>query len=460
MRKNVDLLHGSISGSITRLALPIMGTSLIQTAYNLTDMLWIGRIGSNAVAAVGAAGMFMWLSGGFAMLSCMGGQVLTGQFIGAGNNDRASEYAATALQMGVITSVIYSFICSVFRGPLIGFFHLTNPQVISDAQTYLSITCGLIFFSLLNRVISGLLTATGNTMLTFRSTTTGLLINIVMDPVLIFGLGPFPRLGAAGAAIATVLAQMIVFIIFISHIYKNPILFSKKYLLRMPDFRRIKEILVISAPAAVQMMSFSLIAMMLSRIVASWGDAAIAVQKVGTQVESLSWLASQGFGSAITAFTAQNYGAGQAQRVKKGYGSSLMIIGIWGCFTTFLLTVFPTQLFSLFISEEAVIPLGASYLRILGISQMFMGTETLSAGVFHGFGKTMPPSFVSLFFNIMRIPVALLLSSTRLGLDGIWWTMTISCFLKGTLLPIWLLCFMYRLFKKERKEAQPKMQAN
>lgn len=448
MRKNVDLLHGSVSGSITKLALPIMGTSIIQTAYNLTDMIWIGRVGSNAVAAVGAAGMFMWFSGGLAMLSLIGGQVLTGQSLGAGNRKKASAYAACSLQLGVIMAVAYGFICITFRKSLIGFFNLTNPKVISDAEVYLSITCGLVFFSFLNRVISGLLTATGNTMLTFKSTTAGLLANFLLDPILIFGVGPAPTLGASGAAIATVFAQMIVFVIFFFHIYQDPVLFSKKYFFGRPKLQYIKEIFKIGFPVAIKQMGFSFISMNISRLVASWGDAAIAVQKVGTQVESLSWLASGGFGSAVTAFTAQNYGATQERRVKQGYRSSLVIISLWGAFTTFLLTVFPRQLFSLFIREEPVIPLGAAYLRILGVSQLFMGTETLSAGVFHGFGKAMPPSFISIFFTLLRIPLAFLLSSTALGLDGIWWTLTITSVLKGTILPFWLLIFMHRLFKK------------
>ena len=99
MKKGIDLLNGPIAGSLARLALPIMGTSLIQMAYNLTDMLWIGRIGSNAVAAVGAAGMYIWLSAGFTMLARMGGQVLTAQSLGAGKEEKAVQYATASLQM-------------------------------------------------------------------------------------------------------------------------------------------------------------------------------------------------------------------------------------------------------------------------------------------------------------------------------------------------------------------------
>ena len=102
MKTRINLLEGKILPALSALALPIMATSLIQMAYNLTDMLWIGRIGSNAVAAVGAAGMYIWLSAGITMLARMGGQVLTAQSLGAGKKEKAVQYATASLQMGLL----------------------------------------------------------------------------------------------------------------------------------------------------------------------------------------------------------------------------------------------------------------------------------------------------------------------------------------------------------------------
>ena len=141
MQKNVDLLHGPVLSSLTKLALPIMATSLIQMAYNLTDMIWIGRIGSNAVASVGAAGMYMWLSNGFATLSKMGGQVNAGYALGSGHQEEASKYTSTALQLTVALGILFGIICIFFSSPLIGFFNLNSPGVIEDAEIYLKVTC-------------------------------------------------------------------------------------------------------------------------------------------------------------------------------------------------------------------------------------------------------------------------------------------------------------------------------
>lgn len=450
VRKNVDLLNGPIAGSLARLALPIMGTSLIQMAYNLTDMLWIGRLGSNAVAAVGAAGMYIWLSAGFTMLARMGGQVLTAQSLGAGKNEEAVRYASAALWMGLILGLLYGAVSIVFHVPLVAFFRLNSPEVIRNAQWYLIITCGAIVFNFINQILTGLLTAMGNSITTFWSTTTGLLINLVLDPILIFGPGPLPVLGVKGAAIATVFAQVIVFVIYIMRIRKDPVIFSKVKIFHRPDFRYIKEILLIGLPAAVQNIFFTAISMIIARLIAGWGDAAVAVQKVGSQIESISWMTAEGFGSSVNAFTAQNYGAGKNERVRKGYFTALRIMGIWGVFTTLALLLFPEFLFRLFISEPDVIPMGVDYLRILALSQLFMCTEAASAGTFQGLGKSMPPSLTGITFNLLRIPLAVVLSATVLKLNGIWWSITISSIIKGIILPVWLMLFMHRLWKNKK----------
>ena len=147
MQKKIDLINGPILSSLTKLALPIMATSLIQMAYNMIDMIWIGRLGSSAVASVGAAGMYMWLSNGLVTLARMGGQVHVGHAVGAGRTDFAGRYAATTFQMTLLLGVLYGLVCTIFSKPLIAFFHLASRSVINDAVSYLMITCGLVIFS-------------------------------------------------------------------------------------------------------------------------------------------------------------------------------------------------------------------------------------------------------------------------------------------------------------------------
>ena len=219
MKRKIDLLEGPIISTLARLAFPVMGTSLIQMGYNLVDMIWIGRLGSNAVAAVGAAGMFMWFANGLTTIPRIGGQVNIGQSLGAERTEAAAEYARGALRMGAFLGILYGIISVVFHRQLIDFFMLNSPKVIQDARVYLLITCGLVVFSFLDQVLGGILAAMGNTVTTFRVTTIGLVLNLVLDPLLIFGIGPIPRLEGAGAALATVFAQIIVFVLYVESVW-------------------------------------------------------------------------------------------------------------------------------------------------------------------------------------------------------------------------------------------------
>lgn len=443
MQKKIDLVNGPVLSSLTRLAIPIMATSLIQMAYNMTDMIWIGRIGSSAVASVGAAGMYMWLSNGLAALAKMGGQVNVGHALGSSDQERAANYAAQALQLTLLLGIIYGSICILAAKPLIHFFQLNQAQVIHDAIHYLQITCGLVLFSFLNQTFTGLFTAIGNSRPVFLATTTGLIINIILDPLLIFGIGPFPALRVTGAAIATVIAQMIVTLMFFLFAARDSILFQHVHYLQRPNLHALSSIIKIGLPTSVQSMLFTGISMIIARLVAGYGDAAVAVQKVGSQIESISWMTADGFAAAVNSFTPQNHGAGKKKRIYQGYVSALKVVFVWGVFCTLLLIFCPAPIFRIFITEQDVIPLGVDYLRILGVSQLFMSLEITTAGAFSGYGKTVPPSVVSIVFTALRIPLAMLLVHTALGLNGIWWSIAISSIFKGILLFLWFCVFMH-----------------
>lgn len=448
MQKNVDLLHGPVLPALTKLALPIMATSLIQMAYNLTDMIWIGRLGSNAVAAVGAAGMYMWLSNGLTSLAKMGGQVNTGYALGSGDHKEAAGYIENTLRFAAILGLLFGVICLLFSVPLIGFFHLNSTQVIADARIYLKITCGLVVFSFLNQSFTGIFTALGNSRAAFLATTSGLVVNIILDPVLIFGIGPFPRMRIMGAAIATVFAQAIVTITFLGFAAKDRLIFPEVHYLGKPEKKYLTSIIKIGLPTSLQSMLFTGISMIIARLVAGYGDAAVAVQKVGSQIESISWMTADGFAAAVNSFIAQNHGAGNRERIRKGYTHAMGIVLIWGVFCTLLLIFCPEPIFKIFITEANVIPMGVDYLMILGVSQLFMSVEITTAGAFSGYGRTVPPSIISIVFTSLRIPMALVLVKTSLALNGIWWSITISSIFKGILLFIWFLIFLRKEMKK------------
>lgn len=447
MRK-IDLTKGPILPSLAGLALPIMATSLIQMAYNLIDMLWIGRIGSAAVAAIGAAGMYMWLSNGLATLAKMGGQVKVAHALGGKREDEAAEYAQSALQLSLIFGIGFGLISVVAATPMISFFKLNSAAVIADAEIYLQITCGGVGFSFLNQVFTGVLTAMGNSRVTFVATTIGLVFNIVLDPMLIFGLGPLPAMGVVGAALATVFSQVIVTVIFVVVAYKDHVVFRKIHLLTSFQKESMAQIIRIGFPIGVQSMFFTAISMIIARMVAGFGDAAVAVQKVGSQIESISWMTAEGFGAAVSAFMAQNLGAGSKERIIKGYRVAIGLEIVWGILCTVLLIVFPDYIFKIFITEKEILPMGVDYLKILGVAQFFMCIELTTAGAFTGLGKTIPPSIASIVLSAVRIPIASVLVAAGMGLNGIWWSITISCILKGIVMFVWFLYYLKHDFKR------------
>lgn len=447
MRK-IDLTKDPILPSLAGLALPIMATSLIQMAYNLIDMLWIGRIGSAAVAAIGAAGMYMWLSNGLATLAKMGGQVKVAHALGAKREEEAAEYAQSALQLSLIFGIGFGLISVVAATPMISFFKLNSAAVIADAEIYLQITCGGVVFSFLNQLFTGILTAMGNSRVTFVATTIGLVFNIVLDPALIFGLGPLPAMGVVGAALATVFSQVIVTAIFVVIAYKDHVVLRKIHLLKSFHKESMAQIIRIGFPIGVQSMFFTAISMIIARMVAGFGDAAVAVQKVGSQIESISWMTAEGFGAAVSAFMAQNLGAGSKERIIKGYRVAIGLEIVWGILCTVLLIVFPDYIFKIFITEKEILPMGVDYLKILGVAQFFMCIELTTAGAFTGLGKTIPPSITSIVLSAVRIPIASVLVAAGMGLNGIWWSITISCILKGIVMFVWFLYYLKHDFKR------------
>lgn len=429
--RHIDLLRGRILPSLAGLAMPIMATSLIQTAYNLTDMAWIGMIGSSAVTAVGTAGMYLWLSGGVVTLARMGAQIKTAHSLGQQKPLEAAEYAGCGIQLTLLLAVLFGLISILFAEPLIGFFNLTSRQIVNDSITYLRLACGLIVFSFLNQTLTGLFTAIGDSKTPFAANSIGLLVNMVLDPVLIFGWGPLPRMEVAGAAIATVVAQMIVTVVMVWRASRDFVLFDKVRIVKITKRTYYTAILQLGFPSAAQNILYSSISLVLTRLVASWGDLSIAIQRIGGQVEGISWATAEGFGAAMNAFIGQNFGARQYDRMKKSYKTAAVIMFLWGSFTTACLVFGAEPLFRLFIRDSEIIPAGARYLMILGFAQMFMCEEFMTIGALQGMGKTTSASLISIILTAARIPLAMVLSSTKLGLDGIWWALTISSMAKG-----------------------------
>lgn len=432
-----NLTHGPILQVLIKLALPIMASAFLSTAYSITDMAWIGMLGSKAVAGVGVGGMYGWLSSGIATLPRMGGQVRMAQALGRGDRKTAETYAAAALQMVTLLGVLYGAVCLLFTKPLVGFFQVDDPLTQRYACEYLAIACGMVVFQFVGYTLTGLYTAQGDSKTPLKANFIGLILNMILDPVLILGIGPFPRLEVVGAAIATVFAQLVCCVILVHGVVRckrGCNLLQTMPIGKLQEAHVYKGIAAIGIPSSLQSMLYCGFSMVLTRMVSGFGDSGIAAQRVGGQIESVSWNTADGFAAAMNAFAAQNYGAGNMDRVKQGYRISFIAMTIWGLLITALFVLLPVQLSSIFFHEADVIPVMVDYFIVVGYGEAFMCVELMAIGAISGLGNTKLCSTISVIFTGLRIPLAMILSATGLGLTGIWWALTITSMMKGIVL--------------------------
>jgi putative MATE family efflux protein len=448
-----DLTRGSILKKILLVAIPIMGTQLLQMTYNLTDMFWLGRMEHSvtAVAASGLAGMFLWLGMALMIFGRTGAEIGVSQNLGRGDREEALGFAQEATRIALVLGLFYGLVLISLAGPLISLLQVNEADVFKSACDYLRIAAIGIPFSYVSAAITGSFNGAGNSRLGFWANASGLVINMILDPLMILGWG----WGIQGAAIATVIAEAIVCLLLVFFAKRHP----KRPFERFQVFgrfckSRIRQILAWSVPVSLESAAFTMLAMVVTGMVSSgFGAQAVAVQRVGSQVESLSWLIGGGFSSAVATFMGQNYGARKWARIRRGFRISLTAMLIWMAIVTLILIFAGRFLFSLFLREPPeLLDMGADYLMILAGCQLFMALEGTSAGTFRGMGKTLPPSISSITANLIR-PALCWTLAQKIGLNGFWLGITLSAALRGTMMFVWFILYQRRLPHEDEKLA-------
>ena len=448
-RKANDLTEGGILKKLLQVAVPIMGTQLMQMVYNLTDMFWLGRMQDSvmAVAASGLAGMFLWLGMALMMIGRMGSEIGVSQNLGRGDQDTAQGYAQDATRMALLLGLLYGLVLLTLAEPLVSLLQVKERDVLENAAAYLRIIGLGIPLTYVSAAITGAFNGAGNSKLSFWANAVGLVVNMVLDPVFIFVF----HMGVAGAAIATVIAQGVVCVLFVIYAKRHPHRPFKHFLLwgRL-NFQKVRQILRWSLPVALESGAFTALAMVVTSMVSAWyGETAVAVQRVGSQIESLSWLIGGGFSSAVTSFIGQNYGAGKWTRIRRGYRIALGSLLMWEVVVTLMLVFGGRFFFSLFLREPPeILSMGATYLAILAGCQLFMAFEGACAGTFRGMGETLPPSLCSIVSNLIR-PLLCWLFAQFMGLNGLWMGITVSAALRGLFMLAWYMLYERRIPKED-----------
>ncbi len=405
--------------------------------YNLTDMFWLGRMEDSvsAVAASGLAGMFLWLGMALLLVGRLGAEIGVSQNLGAGNREAALGFAQDAARTAFILGSGYGLLLLTMAGPLVALLQVQEQDVFAMACDYLRIVGFGIPLTYLSAAITGGFNGAGNSRLGFLANAVGLVINMILDPLLILHWG----WGVRGAATATVIAQAIVCSLLIILAKRHPRRpFAGFRLLGRISMERLSQIARWSLPVSLESAAFTGLSMVVTGMVASgFGASAVAVQRVGSQIESLSWLIGGGFSSAVSAFIGQNYGARKWARIRRGYRISLGALLLWELVVMLLLIFGGRFLFSLFLSEpKELVDMGRDYLLILAGCQLIAALEGTCGGTFRGQGLTLPPSICSITSNILR-PFLCWAFAQHMGLNGFWLGVTVSASLRGLAMFVW-----------------------
>ncbi|MFI3210455.1 MAG: MATE family efflux transporter [Peptostreptococcaceae bacterium] len=420
--KKVDLTQGNVFKVLTLLTIPIVGSSLLQFTYNLIDMIWVGRLGSDAVASIGSSSFFLGLGLSINALVVIGGGIKISHALGRNDEDDVRSYINNALFINLIIATIYSLGIFFFGKYLIGFLEISEVNVREDAIAYLKICAPSMFFSFFNLLYVRIFGCYGRNSNALKISATGVIINIILDPICIYIL----NFGVLGAGIATLIANFTMFILF--NIKSNGLFkFDSKISL---DKAKLLEISRLGIPMASQRVLFTIVNIVLARIISMFGADAIAGQKIGLQIESITFMIIGGLNIAVSSYTGQNFGAKEYKRVIEGYRAALKLGVIYALVTSSIFLLVPDLLASIFVSDKNTIEISSIYIRIIALSQVFSAIEMISNGLFTGLGMPKIPANISIVFTILRIPFALFFIN-YLGINGVWVSICLSSILKG-----------------------------
>ena len=404
-----------------------MLSNLFQTIYGVVDTLWLGRLGKVAVAAPTIAFplVFFMISIGFGVT--IAGTALVAQYTGARRHEEANQAAGQVFSFTVIISFVLAIAGFAAARPIMTLMG-AETDLIGPASAYLRIIyAGLpTMFGMF--VVTALLNGVGDTVTPMKLMGVSTVLNILLDPLLIFGWGPFPAWGVAGAAIATVVSRGIIALLGLYLLFSGRLgLHIRPHHLRL-HWESVKHIIGIGLPAALGQSGTALGFTVMTGILARFGTALVSAFGIGNRFVSIALMPAMGLGQATATMVGQNLGAGRPHRAVRsawigiGISSAILVVA---AIASYLLR---TELVRIFIDDAEVIALGARMLVLVSIAFPFMGVIQVVIGTYQGSGHTLYSMFFSLFrLWALRIPLVYVLGFVvKLGPDGVWWAMLLS----------------------------------
>ena len=411
---------------IIEMSLPMVISMMVQALYNVVDSLFVARISEAALTAVTLAFPMQSLLIAIASGTSVGVNALLSRSLGERHYERANKAANMALFLTAINAVVFVIIGLTAVRPFV-LSQTTDAGIAADCITYLSIVLICSFGVLSQIMLERLLQSTGRTNLSMISQVCGAVFNIIMDPILIFGLGPFPAMGVAGAAIATVMGQCLgAAIAFILNIKKNKDITLSLASVLKPDGSIIKRIYFVGVPSILTMSIGSIMTYSMNHILIAFSTTATAVFGVYFRLQSFFFMPVFGLNNGVVPVLAFNYGAQNKQRIKESLRFSVGLAVIIMTIGMIVFQLFPRQLLGMFNASEDMMALGVRALRVISISFPCSAIAIGLASVYQAFSR----SYYSLILSVMRqlvvlIPAAWLLARTGV-VENVWWAFTIA----------------------------------
>lgn len=428
MLKSKSYTEGSIYKALFSLALPIVLANVLQTTYQLIDTFWLGRLGADAVAAVsvGFPILFLVLSLGAGLT--VAGTVVVSQYKGAGNQRQVDYSASQTLLVIGILSVFLAMVGYFGAAPLMTLVG-AGPEIYADSVDYFQVSSLGFVFLFIFFVFLSLMRGIGNVWFPSYIILFTVFLNLVLDPMFIFGWGPVPAYGVAGAAVASVITQGISAVIAIFVMARGHKGIKISLADMKPDLKWTKRILALGIPVSLEQSTRAGVMTVMVMLVTGFGSDVVAAYGIGARVLSLVVVPALGLGIATTTLVGQNVGAGKLKRAEQSGNASAKFAFISLTSLGLLLFIFAEHLTAFFVpNDPQVIKDGALFIRIMAPSFGLLGVQQVLNGTFNGAGFTQASMLISIFaLWMVRFPLAYVLSEkTTLGYEGIWWAFPIS----------------------------------
>ena len=422
-RARASLLEGPILPSLLKLAVPIVLANVLQSAYQLTDAFWVGRLGGAAVAAVSVSFPLIFLSIALGMGFGIAGSTLVAQYVGARDQRMVNHVAAQTLLMVALTSIVLGaigFIAAPWILRAMGVAADVFPGALQFMRVSFVSLVVVFGFMMFQSVMRGV----GQVMLPLFIVLATVLLNFLLDPLFILGWGPVPAFGVAGAAYATAGTQALAAVIGLGSLLSGRYGIHLKWADFTPDWVFVKRAFVLGFPASIEQSARGLGMTVMTFLIATFGTVAIAAYGVGTNVFMFVLIPAMGLSMATAALVGQHIGAGKIERATHiaHLSSTIAFVALSAIGLGVYLGA--DAIVAFFVpSDPAVIAEGGQFLRVFAPSFGFLGLQLALIGVFRAAGKMVVTMMLALLSQwALQFPLAYILGKhTRYGLDGLWY---------------------------------------